>query len=335
MIRGTASFLVALAAHVILLSLLAPRPVTALIAGTGFEVQFGLGTNASDSAPSTGDAAEDLSQGEAEDDAEGTVAAPTETEAPPEPASEPEAPVSDTPSAPSDPAAQEPDTALPPQTESEAPAQPEPEPQPEPVPEPEDIAPEEDPVTPKPEPDPQPEPEPEPKPEPQSQTEPQPEPQPAPETAPAETLPNAQTSDSAGPSLGTAPPSDLTGTGPDKPSTLTGATGSSGAQSGDDVANASAAASPSQAGNAESSNYAGLVMQHISRIRRPRAETPGSAFIRFAVGSDGSLDLAEVSQSSGSSRFDRQALRLVERAAPFPVPPSGVNREFTIEIEGR
>lgn len=90
-----------------------------------------------------------------------------------------------------------------------------------------------------------------------------------------------------------------------------------------------------QAGNAASDNYAGEVMRHLSQVRRPRASGPGSAFVRFTIAPSGELESIEISESSGSSRFDRDALRVVERAAPFPEPPIGVNRSFVVEIEGR
>ena len=87
-------------------------------------------------------------------------------------------------------------------------------------------------------------------------------------------------------------------------------------------------------GNAASANYAGEVMSHLSRIRRPRASSPGSTMVAFTVAMDGSLERLEVQHSSGSRRFDREALRMVERGAPFPRPPAGVNRDFVVEIEG-
>jgi len=90
-----------------------------------------------------------------------------------------------------------------------------------------------------------------------------------------------------------------------------------------------------QAGNAASANYAGEVMQYLSQRRRPRASSPGSTFIAFTIAHDGSLERFDIDRSSGSRRFDREALRMIERAAPFPVPPPGVNRDFVVEIEGR
>lgn len=87
-------------------------------------------------------------------------------------------------------------------------------------------------------------------------------------------------------------------------------------------------------GNATSDNYAGVVQRHLFRVRRPRSSGPGSAMVSFTVAFDGSLERAEIATSSRSRRFDRDALRMVERAAPFPAPPPGVNRDFVIEIEG-
>ncbi|MEQ3650918.1 TonB family protein [Hyphomonas sp.] len=96
----------------------------------------------------------------------------------------------------------------------------------------------------------------------------------------------------------------------------------------------SSSAQPAATGNSEYSNYSGKVMKHLSRLRRPRASGPGSAHIRFVIASRGTIEHIEVSQSSGSSRFDREALIFVKKASPFPPPPTGISRSFTVEIEG-
>lgn len=88
-------------------------------------------------------------------------------------------------------------------------------------------------------------------------------------------------------------------------------------------------------GNAADDNYSGLVMKHISRIPRPRAPSPGSAFVSFTVTKSGDVEQISISKSSGSSRFDREAMKLVRQAAPFPPPPAGIHRTFEIKIEGR
>jgi len=97
---------------------------------------------------------------------------------------------------------------------------------------------------------------------------------------------------------------------------------------------AAADQSASAPGNADAANYAGLVMLHLSKVRRPRASSPGSAFVSFTIGNQGELEDIRISISSRSARFDRDALAVVRRAAPFPPPPPGVNRSFSVEIEG-
>ncbi|WP_417452098.1 TonB family protein [Kordiimonas sp.] len=88
-------------------------------------------------------------------------------------------------------------------------------------------------------------------------------------------------------------------------------------------------------GNAKNSNYAGLVMKHLSRFRRPRAPAQGAAMVTFAIALSGKIAHIEISRGSGSYKFDRDAIKFIERAAPFPVPPAGVSNTFTVEIEGR
>ena len=92
-------------------------------------------------------------------------------------------------------------------------------------------------------------------------------------------------------------------------------------------------ATSNAAGNAAETNYKGEVMRHLSRVRRPRASSPGSAFVSFTL--RGQIEDISISKSSGSGRFDRDALTVVKRAVPYPKPPHGVNRTFVVEIEGQ
>jgi len=88
-------------------------------------------------------------------------------------------------------------------------------------------------------------------------------------------------------------------------------------------------------GNAAASNYPGQVMRHLARVPRPRADARGAALVRFSIGAGGRLASVGLARSSGSSRLDRAALTVVQRAAPFPAPPSGAQTSFSIRIEGR
>jgi len=88
-------------------------------------------------------------------------------------------------------------------------------------------------------------------------------------------------------------------------------------------------------GNAAASNYPGVVMARLARVPRPRVDGRGTAVVRFTIAPDGGLAGVSVTRGSGSARLDRAALTVVRRAAPFPRPPSGAQRSFSVTIEGR
>ncbi len=112
-----------------------------------------------------------------------------------------------------------------------------------------------------------------------------------------------------------------------------------GSTSGSDQA---AAASPGAAransaapGNAAASNYPGLVMQRISRVPRPRSGSRGTAVVAFSISASGGLAGVSIARTSGSATLDSAAVRMIHTAAPFPPPPSGARRSFSLSIEGR
>lgn len=88
-------------------------------------------------------------------------------------------------------------------------------------------------------------------------------------------------------------------------------------------------------GNASASNYPGQVMRHLARVPRPRSQGRGAAIVQFSIAQNGRLSSVGLARSSGSDRLDRAALTVVQRAAPFPAPPSGATRSFSVKIEGR
>ncbi|MEM8774219.1 MAG: TonB family protein [Pseudomonadota bacterium] len=88
-------------------------------------------------------------------------------------------------------------------------------------------------------------------------------------------------------------------------------------------------------GNAAVSNYPGLIMKKISRVPKPRVGNKGTAVIAFRVASNGGLSVISLARSSGSANLDQAALRVIRRAAPFPPPPAGARRSFSIKIKGR
>tara|TARA_R110002074_G_scaffold135067_1_gene279501 strand:+ start:104 stop:691 length:588 start_codon:yes stop_codon:yes gene_type:complete len=89
------------------------------------------------------------------------------------------------------------------------------------------------------------------------------------------------------------------------------------------------------AGNAAASNYPGQVMSRIARVGKPRVRSRGTAVIAFSIGGGGQLAGARVARSSGSAALDQAALGIIRQAAPFPRPPAGAQRNFSIQIKGR
>ena len=88
-----------------------------------------------------------------------------------------------------------------------------------------------------------------------------------------------------------------------------------------------------EAGNARASNYPGQVYRKLSRVRKPKVRGRGSVTVRFSVTGSGGLGGLSVARSSGSAEIDQAALSMVRRAAPFPNPPSGAQRDFRIPID--
>jgi len=91
----------------------------------------------------------------------------------------------------------------------------------------------------------------------------------------------------------------------------------------------------SAASNAAVSDYPGVVMRKISRVRRPRTRARGAAVVRFSITGGGGLSLVSIARSSGNAELDRLAVRVVQSAAPFPAPPAGARTSFSVEITGR
>jgi len=90
-----------------------------------------------------------------------------------------------------------------------------------------------------------------------------------------------------------------------------------------------------EAGNAAVDNYPGAVMRVLSRAGKPRVNARGAAVIAFTVAAHGGVASVSLAQSSGSPALDQAAVRLVRGAGPFPRPPQGARRSFSVRIQGR
>ena len=88
--------------------------------------------------------------------------------------------------------------------------------------------------------------------------------------------------------------------------------------------------------NAQSADieYGQKVEAHLAGRTGPILQYNGKTLIIFEVASDGSLARSSIAKSSGFKALDRLALQQVQSAAPFPPPPTGVVRKFSIYIKG-
>lgn len=79
-------------------------------------------------------------------------------------------------------------------------------------------------------------------------------------------------------------------------------------------------------GNANVTNYAGLVLVHLNRIPPVRVSARGWARVSFRINPDGSLASVDIIDGSGSSEIDRAARAQIRFGVPFPKPPDGQSK---------
>ncbi|MEM1133812.1 MAG: energy transducer TonB, partial [Pseudomonadota bacterium] len=86
-------------------------------------------------------------------------------------------------------------------------------------------------------------------------------------------------------------------------------------------------------GDSDTTNYGGLVLQHIQRNRRSNAAGAGRVRLKITIAPNGRVRNVAIAKTSGSTRFDRQAMRMVKMASPYPKPPPG-QRPILVWITG-
>ncbi len=112
-----------------------------------------------------------------------------------------------------------------------------------------------------------------------------------------------------------------------------------GAETGQEAAPAArtgaAPGAAATAGSAAASNYPGEVLRQLQRTRRARVSGRGLAVVSFSIADSGALASVAIATSSGSAALDQAALDHIRRAAPFPPPPAGAQRQFRFEFASR
>jgi len=86
-----------------------------------------------------------------------------------------------------------------------------------------------------------------------------------------------------------------------------------------------------------SANYNGLVAAHLARHKQypaeaRRAGAQGVATVSFALDGNGRIVSVSLARATGIASIDREAVAMVRRASPFPRPPDGRGRNFTVPV---
>lgn len=100
---------------------------------------------------------------------------------------------------------------------------------------------------------------------------------------------------------------------------------------------ASRAEAPARSSGAEIGAFRSAVAARVAAMKRypagarGRGET-GRPVVAFSVAASGGLGGVSLARSSGHTELDAEALSMVRRAAPFPRPPAGAPRSFSIGV---
>lgn len=87
-------------------------------------------------------------------------------------------------------------------------------------------------------------------------------------------------------------------------------------------------------------NYPGLVSAHLRRYQQYPSDArsrgdQGTATVSFGLDSGGRVTSARLARGSGVASIDQEVQAMVRRASPFPAPPDGRPRSFTVPVAFR
>ena len=86
-----------------------------------------------------------------------------------------------------------------------------------------------------------------------------------------------------------------------------------------------------------SANYNGIVAAHLARFKQypaaaRSAGSQGVARVSFAIDGGGRVTSARLAGTSGNPAIDQEVVAMARRASPFPAPPDGKGRNFTVPV---
>jgi periplasmic protein TonB len=104
------------------------------------------------------------------------------------------------------------------------------------------------------------------------------------------------------------------------------------------AATAATAASGVGRGRSDNSaNYNGMVAAHLARHKQYPASArsagaQGVATVAFSIDGNGRVTSARLAGGSGNPAIDQEVVAMARRASPFPPPPDGKGRNFTVPV---
>ncbi len=86
-----------------------------------------------------------------------------------------------------------------------------------------------------------------------------------------------------------------------------------------------------------SANYNGMVAAHLARYKQYPASArssgaQGVATVSFSLDGGGRVTSARLAGGSGNAAIDQEVVAMARRASPFPAPPDGKGRNFTVPV---
>ena len=80
-------------------------------------------------------------------------------------------------------------------------------------------------------------------------------------------------------------------------------------------------------------NYDGLVSAHLRRHQSAaRSSATGSGVVTFSLSGSGGVTSVRIAKGTGAAVLDQEILAMVRRASPFPAPPDGQPKSFTVPV---
>jgi protein TonB len=84
-------------------------------------------------------------------------------------------------------------------------------------------------------------------------------------------------------------------------------------------------------------NYSGRVAAHLARHKQYPASarsngTQGTGTVTFSINGSGSVTSVSLAHSTGAAILDQELTAMVRRASPFPAPPDGQAKSFTVPV---